>query len=146
MDTSCSKVINISHLCKESTECAYKVDIITNNHNLLYQTETLSLILTELKLRSLILDEIAIYAFCILPEKISLVISMKEECKLDQWVKKFKAYITRNSHTKKLWKPKFEMEEIESSMLSYKCTEVVKQPETLGLVNNWNDYSLSFKA
>ncbi|MFA5480683.1 MAG: hypothetical protein WC337_11725 [Candidatus Muiribacteriota bacterium] len=143
-----NKIIHMAELFKteEQIEKVYRIDVKTNSVNLLYEPELLNLILTEIKLRSLILDEINIYAFCILPFHVSLVISMKEgEGEIDKWVKKFKAYITRNSSNKKLWKPKFGFEKIDLNMLNFICSEVVKQPESLGLVENWCDYSLSFK-
>ena len=144
-DAGC-KVINISGIVNEQEiEKVYRLRLNTRNVNLLYQSDILNLILTEIKLRSMILEEINLYAVCIMPFHISIVLSVKEEnTDLKSWVKKFKTYITRNSDVKKLWKPLFEFEKIDNPMLTYKCEEVVKQPEAMGLVDNWCDYGLSF--
>ncbi|MGM0608931.1 MAG: hypothetical protein ACQESP_10990 [Candidatus Muiribacteriota bacterium] len=143
-----NKVINMSELFNNSDdlEIVHKIDIQTNEVNLLNEPELLGVILTEIKLRSLILEEINIYAFCILPFHISMVISMRDdEGPINKWVKKFKAYITRNSENKKLWKPKFKLENIDNCMLTYKCSEVVEQPQHMGLVDDWYEYGFSFK-
>jgi hypothetical protein len=80
-----------------------------------------------------------------MPYHVSLVLTVNEG-DIKKWVKKFKAYITRNSDLKKLWKKGFEFEEVDNSLVSYKCEEVVKQPEKIGIVDYWHEYGLSFRV
>ena len=94
--------------------------------------------------------EVAIFAYCIMPDHLHMLLKLKGQYgrTLQNWVSAFKRYTAREAHARfnieKLWQKDFYEHVVRTEeSLSQIAQYVVHNPVRKKMVKNWQDYSFS---